>query len=72
MKPSSAIYFCGGEPTLRKDLPELLDYSTKQNTFNMINTNGSLIGDLLLKPRYKNFLKQMDVIIISLECFLLK
>ncbi len=67
LKPISAIYFCGGEPTLRKDLPELLDYSTKQNMFNMINTNGSLIGDLLLKPRYKNFLKQMDVIIISLD-----
>ena len=67
MKDSSAIYFCGGEPTLRKDLPELLDYSTKLNMFNMINTNGSLIGDLLLKPRYKNFLSQMDVIIISLD-----
>ncbi|MHA1266397.1 MAG: radical SAM protein [Candidatus Helarchaeota archaeon] len=67
MKNSSAIYFCGGEPTLRKDLPELLEYSTKQNMFNMINTNGSLIGDLLLKPRYKNFLDQMDVIIISLD-----
>lgn len=67
MKNSSAIYFCGGEPTLRKDLPELLDYSTKLNMFNMINTNGALIGDLLLKPRYKNFLSQMDVIIISLD-----
>lgn len=67
MKDSSAIYFCGGEPTLRKDLPELLDYSTKQNMFNMINTNGSLIGDLLLKSRYKQFLDQMDVIIISLD-----
>lgn len=67
MKESSAIYFCGGEPTLRKDLPELLDYSTKLNMFNMINTNGSLIGDLLLKPKYKNFLLQMDVIIISLD-----
>ncbi|NVM55314.1 MAG: radical SAM protein [Candidatus Helarchaeota archaeon] len=67
MKGSSAIYFCGGEPTLHKDLPELLDYSTKLNMFNMINTNGSLIGDLLLEPRYKNFLAQMDVIIISLD-----
>jgi MoaA/NifB/PqqE/SkfB family radical SAM enzyme len=67
MKQASAIYFCGGEPTLRKDLPELLDHSTKLNMFNMINTNGSLIGDLLLKPKYKNFLLQMDVIIISLD-----
>jgi len=67
MKESSAIYFCGGEPTLRKDLPELLNYSTKLNMFNMINTNGSLLGDLLLNPRYKKFLFQMDVIIVSLD-----
>ncbi len=67
MKEASAIYFCGGEPTTRKDLPELLAYTTKLNMFNMINTNGSLIGDLLLKPRYRNFLRQMDVIIVSLD-----
>jgi len=67
IKETSTIYYCGGEPTLRKDLPELLAYSTKKNMFNMINTNGSLIGDLLLKPEYKNFLLQMDVIIISLD-----
>ncbi|MHA1292154.1 MAG: radical SAM protein [Promethearchaeota archaeon] len=67
MKASSVIYFCGGEPTLRKDLPELLDYSTKRNLFNMINTNGSILCDLLLKPRYRNFLMNMDVIIISLD-----
>ncbi len=67
MKESSAIYFCGGEPTLRQDLPELLDYSTKLNMFNMINTNGSVIGDLLTKPAYQKFLYQMDVIIISLD-----
>ncbi|MFX1338403.1 MAG: radical SAM protein [Promethearchaeota archaeon] len=67
MKESSAIYWCGGEPTLRKDLPELLEYSAKLNMFNMINTNGSLIGDLLLRPDYRNFLFYMDVIIISLD-----
>jgi len=72
MKNSSAIYFCGGEPTIRKDLPELLDYSTKLNMFNMINTNGSLLGDLLVKPRYMNFLLQMDVIIISLDSLNIK
>ncbi len=71
MKSSSAIYFCGGEPTIRKDLPELLDYSTKMNMFNMINTNGSLIGDLLLKPRYQNFLMNMDVVIISLDSLII-
>lgn len=67
MKDTLAIYYCGGEPTIRKDLPELLDYSTKLNMFNMINTNGSLIGDQLAKPRYRKWLHQMDVVIISLD-----
>ena len=48
--------------------PELLEYaSSKLNYFNLINTNGSLIGDQLLKPRYKRFLLNMDVIIVSLD-----
>ncbi len=67
MRDATAIYFCGGEPTLRKDLPELLAYSTELNMFNMINTNGSLIGDQLFKAEYRDFLRQMDVIIISLD-----
>ncbi|MHA1733341.1 MAG: radical SAM protein [Promethearchaeota archaeon] len=67
MRGSSALYFCGGEPTLRKDLPELLDHATRRNMFNMINTNGSLVGDLLLKPGYEKFLAQMDVVILSLD-----
>ncbi len=67
MQEAGAVYFCGGEPTLRKDLPELLDHSTRLHMFNMINTNGSLLGDLLLKPRYRLFLLQMDVIIVSLD-----
>ena len=69
MRAASGIYFCGGEPTMREDLPELLDRSSKFDIamFNMINTNGSLIGDLLVKPRYRKFLSQMDVIIVSLD-----
>ncbi len=68
MSNIKVIYWCGGEPTIRKDLPILLNYAaTKLNMFNMINTNGSLIGDLLLKPGYEKFLLQMDVIIISLD-----
>ena len=68
MKRSSVIYWCGGEPTIRKDLPELLEYASKKlGYFNMINTNGSLIGDLLVKPQYSNFLFNMDVVIVSLD-----
>lgn len=67
MKKTPVIYFCGGEPTIRRDLPELLEFSSSQNYFNMINTNGSLIGDQLIKPGYENFLFNMDVVIISLD-----
>ena len=71
MKQATVIYFCGGEPTIRKDLPELLDYSTSLNMFNMINTNGSLIGDQLTNPRYKNFLLNMDVLIVSVDSLII-
>lgn len=69
MRAASGIYFCGGEPTMSEDLPELLDRSSKLDIamFNMINTNGSLIGNLLVKPRYRKFLSQIDVIIVSLD-----
>lgn len=65
---SSALYWCGGEPTMRKDLPELLDHAWHLGFFpNMINTNGSLLHKLLQKPQWSRFLWQMDVIIVSLD-----
>lgn len=65
---TSAIYWCGGEPTLRPDLPELLDYAWHLGYFpNMINTNGSLLHKLLVKPAYRSFLRQMDLVIVSLD-----
>lgn len=63
-----ALYWCGGEPTMRGDLPELLDYASSLGFFpNMINTNGSLLYQRLKKPEWKNFLQQMDMVIVSLD-----
>lgn len=63
-----AIYWCGGEPTMRTDLPELLNYAWHLGYFpNMINTNGSLLHQRLQKPAWKDFLRQMDVVIVSLD-----
>ena len=63
-----AIYWCGGEPTLRNDLPELLDYAWDLGYFpNMINTNGSLLHCRLEEPGWERFLQQMDIIIVSLD-----
>jgi len=63
-----AIYWCGGEPILRNDLPELLDYAWNLGYFpNMINTNGSILHTRLKDPAWRNFLRQMDIIIVSLD-----
>ena len=63
-----AIYWCGGEPTMRDDLPALLGYAWELGFFpNMINTNGSLLHKRLKQPAWKNFLRQMDTIIVSLD-----
>ena len=68
-----AIYWCGGEPTLRKDLPELVDHAWHRGFFpNMINTNGSLLHLKLQKPEWRDFLWQMDVLILSLDGLNLK
>ena len=63
-----ALYWCGGEPTMRADLPELLDYAWRLGFFpNMINTNGSLFHRQLADPRWRDFLRQMDMVIMSLD-----
>ncbi len=65
---SPALYWCGGEPTMRDDLPELLDYAWNLGFFpNMINTNAALLHAKLAKPNWRNFLRQMDMVIVSLD-----
>jgi len=39
------ILFSGGEPILRKDLPELIDYTVKKGIRAVISTNGTLITE---------------------------
>ena len=65
---TSAVYFCGGEPTLVKDLPELTDTAWRLGYKPlMINTNGSLFHQLLAKPAWRRWLRQMDIVIVSLD-----
>ncbi len=39
------ILFSGGEPVLREDLPELIDYAVKKGLRAVISTNGTLITE---------------------------
>ena len=65
---SLALYWCGGEPTLRQDLPELLDHAWDLGFFpNMINTNGSLFHKKLFLPEWRDFLWKMDTVVVSLD-----
>ncbi len=46
---SPVILFSGGEPTMRKDLPELAAYAREKGMRAVISTNGTLIGRDLAK-----------------------
>jgi len=65
---TSAVYFCGGEPTLVPELPVFTDacYNMGYQPL-MINSNGFILHQLLKKPEWYKWLRQMDIIIISLD-----
>ncbi|MEZ4224273.1 MAG: radical SAM protein [Polyangiaceae bacterium] len=63
-----SVYFAGGEPTLRKDLPELVR-TAKELAYHpiVVNTNGSLFHSLLRKPEWRTFLGDVDILVVSLD-----
>ena len=59
-----ALSFTGGEPTLRKDLPDLIYHTgVVHNFMNGIASNGYLLPKLLKKNR----LKGLDYVLLSLD-----
>ncbi len=65
---SPSVYFAGGEPTLRKDLPELSRAARDLDFFPIVlNTNASLFHQLLEKPEWSGFLSDIDVLVVSLD-----
>ncbi len=63
-----ALYYAGGEPTLRNDLPELMVTARELGYFpQLINTNASILQKRLLNPGWKNFLSDIDILIVSLD-----
>jgi len=59
-----SIYFCGGEPTLREDLYELLNYSKSKGLITAFTTNGSL----LTSGNIKNIIKaKVDFLSVSID-----
>lgn len=65
---TSSVYFCGGEPTLVPELPEFTDMAFHLGYHPlMINTNGFVLHDALKRPAWHKWLRQMDIIIVSLD-----
>ncbi|MBW2980452.1 radical SAM protein [Candidatus Woesearchaeota archaeon] len=55
------VEFTGGEPLLRKDIFDLIDYCKSRRTYTCLNTNGTLINDKIAKRL------NADIIRISID-----
>ncbi len=65
-----AVYFAGGEPTIREDLPRLTRTARDLDYYPiMISTNASLLHRKLAKPQWRTWLADTDTIIVSLDGF---
>lgn len=65
---TSSVYFCGGEPTLRKDLPFFINRAWNMGYWPVaINTNASVLHKKLLESEWRNVLRQLDIIVVSLD-----
>ena len=63
-----SVYFAGGEPTLRKDLPELTRAARDLDYYPIIvNTNASALDRQLGRPAWRTWLADMDIIVVSLD-----
>lgn len=63
-----SLYLAGGEPTLRKDLPALTRYARDLGYYPItINTNGSVLHKLLERERWRTWLADTDIIVVSLD-----
>lgn len=63
-----SVYFAGGEPTSRADLPALTRHARDLSYYPIIiNTNGSLIERNLRKPAWSTWLADTDIVIVSLD-----
>ena len=64
----SSVYYCGGEPTLRKDLPELVDYGFELGYYPLaMNSNVTVIGDKLQEPAWRQVMRKLDILVISVD-----
>ncbi len=65
---AASVYFSGGEPTLRKDLPALARAARDLDYYPIIiNTNAATLDTLLLRDSWRTFLADIDQIVVSVD-----
>ena len=65
---TSSVYFAGGEPTLRKDLPRLTRAARDLDYYPIVvNTNGSLLHRLLARDEWRTWLADVDILVVSVD-----
>jgi MoaA/NifB/PqqE/SkfB family radical SAM enzyme len=57
-----AVSYLGGEPTLKKGLPEVANYGKKLNMISQVSTNGLILSDIA-----QEYTKEFTVIVVSLD-----
>lgn len=63
-----SVYFAGGEPTIRADLPALTRAARDLGYHPIVvNTNASVLHKQLEKPAWRGWLADVDIIVVSLD-----
>ncbi len=63
--PTETIHLTGGEPLLRDDLEEIVEYFTKKNMFVAISTNGTLLNDARLDTLLRAGAKRFELTLLG-------
>lgn len=65
---TAAVVWSGGEPLLRRDLPELVRHAaTLGYAPQLLQTNGTTLSQRLLDPGAADLLADLDVLLVSLD-----
>lgn len=65
---TSSVYFAGGEPLLRNDLPLLASHARAVSYYPIIvNTNASALDRRLRQAAWRGFLADIDILVVSLD-----
>jgi MoaA/NifB/PqqE/SkfB family radical SAM enzyme len=64
----SAVFYVGGEPLMRRDLPKIMRHAASLHFYpQTLTTNATLLRRRLLDPEWRTFLADIDVLIVSLD-----